>query len=743
MTQRGHEPPKASPYGGGIGERFDPGEALRLVRRHAALLVASAAVGLTAGFAYDRAQTPRFTATARVEVAPNQSLVLKDFAVEDQGASTLRKSATARERLGSTALARRVVLDLDLDHDPRFTGRAPAEAEGIAGLIEQADERRFRSASDKVKRGLGVRQVRNTGVLAVQFSHEDPTLAARVANGAVTSYIAMEQARIDEAAASTKGFIELELADAERRLRAAEEEMIAFAERSGLSISETGVPTGDGGLASLRNALAAATAERVLAERQLEQARRNGVATLASAYTNANVQNLKSVLAKLRSEYDMKRLRMKPDFPPMQSLAARIAGVERTLAGEFENRKRAVTAQAANARRKEASLRAEIENARRELLRTQRAGIGYSALKRKVEVARTRYATLADKLSQVAIGSAAAAPPVTVVDLAAVPKAPSNRGTGVHLLAGLLCFGALGAGAAFARETLRDGFRKADDVSEALGLPVLATVPDARLASLMRRDPDEHPGVRNAYRFARNALAGVLEGEGGRVLLVTGAARRVGTTVSARRIALDLAATERRVLLIDADLAGASLTKAFDRAEAPGLADLLEWDGAVDVSTCFAPVADGAVTLLGTGRVGPATPDRLATARMGKVLSLLRNSFDVVVMDSGAAGERAEAAALAAHADATVLVLRAETTSRARTAAALERLRATGAHVAGVLLTRASADGWGSAFTAPAVATGPVTEAGEEGDHASEVSANPVDELIRSAEAQLRKRRAA
>ena len=275
-------------------------------------------------------------------------------------------------------------------------------------------------------------------------------------------------------------------------------------------------------------------------------------------------------------------------------------------------------------------------------------------------------------------------PTVAVAELATAPRSPSNSSLLLHLLLGLGLFGALGAAFVTYREVTRDLFDMPADVMAATGLPVLGTVPNVTLGRMSREEMRQASALREAYRYLRTKLRAnplSVHGSGqaadaGQVLLVAGLSRRAGTSLTARRIALDLAALNKRVLLIDADIKRGTQHRALQLSNELGLSDLLNWEAGTDISSCFSKVEDSSLTVLTSGATGMGHGDLLASERMERTLALLRKSFDTIVVDTAPVLARADAAALSTYADGTLLVMRSDRTTRSETharAAASER----------------------------------------------------------------------
>ena len=376
-----------------LADSFDVKAAGRMVRRHIHVILGCAAVGLAAGYAYDRSQTPLYTATTRIDAVPAAARVLSSIKLEEGGVGTLRLTSTTRERLRSRRLAEQVVRDLDLDARSRFMrpdGTVEPNDGTIDTLLAEVDERATSRATGLVRSGLDVQFVRNTGLLKVNFTHPDREMAALVANGIAESYIGMERRRLERAAEKTREVISAQLVQAEAQLKASEDRLARFAADTSLAVTAEGAPVQTEEVAALRRALVQATSERVAAERRLRQLERDGVETLPAAFANGTLQNARNMISRLRAEYKMKSARMKPQFPAMLSLADRIRDFENELRMELDVVAEVTRAEVRQARDGEAILRDEIASAQERMSAAQQAGVGYSGLKRRADAERAR-----------------------------------------------------------------------------------------------------------------------------------------------------------------------------------------------------------------------------------------------------------------------------------------------------------------------------------------------------------------
>jgi capsular polysaccharide biosynthesis protein len=268
-----------------------------------------------------------------------------------------------------------------------------------------------------------------------------------------------------------------------------------------------------------------------------------------------------------------------------------------------------------------------------------------------------------------------AVPPTTP----ALPKPMLNDALGGLL--GLL----VGIGLVMLRNHLDDRLRWADQIEAELGLPVLAALPPAPARHLRR-------GARRAFqrrRMARAVRAGVaalspLTAHSGRRLLVVGVDQATEAAYAASLLALGLAEQHYQVILLEGQLDHPTLARHFPASAEHTIQQVLSAHDAVPPA---APVAL---------RVVPAEPTdpeiRRALLRSGpfaRLISAAATGSDVVLLTGPGVLTSGDVSALAPHADAAVLVLRADWTRVSDAHRAVGVLHRLGLPVAGVVVVNA------------------------------------------------------
>jgi non-specific protein-tyrosine kinase len=274
---------------------------------------------------------------------------------------------------------------------------------------------------------------------------------------------------------------------------------------------------------------------------------------------------------------------------------------------------------------------------------------------------------------------------LTVIEPAMPPQDPIRPNRTLVTLLAVLGGLVLAGGAAALAEYLDDGLRDRQRVAAATGLPTLGLVPRSE-AGVSLRDPASRR-LAESYRLLRSTILASVSADHLRTLMVASPAVGEGKSTTAANLAIALAESGRRVVLVDADLHRPTQAKLFGTANRRGLSTLL-------VDWSMSPLSLLQSTWLAMLRLLPAGPTPaepsalLSSRRLDDLLAQLHGLCDVVVLDTPPLLAQPDAALLGSRADAVLLVVDA-TRSRGRQASrALEMLQASGAVVLGAVLNR-------------------------------------------------------
>jgi capsular exopolysaccharide synthesis family protein len=266
------------------------------------------------------------------------------------------------------------------------------------------------------------------------------------------------------------------------------------------------------------------------------------------------------------------------------------------------------------------------------------------------------------------------------------PVSPrTRRNTGLAGMAGL----AAGLLLALALEFLSDTLKSPEALRQRLAAPLLGQVPEHRPGALLALEADPASADAEAYRILRTNLAFCSVDRALRVIQVTSPGRGEGKTLLAANLAAALSQLGRRVLLVDANLRQPGLHLLLGLDNRQGLsAALLDPDGDIPgLAREYRGANNVHFSVLTSGPLPPNPAETLESGRMAQFIEKAAAAFDVVVFDSTALF-LPDAQILAARMDGVLLAARAGHTRFDTLHGALETLKRSRAHLAGLVLTR-------------------------------------------------------
>ena len=170
-----------------------------------------------------------------------------------------------------------------------------------------------------------------------------------------------------------------------------------------------------------------------------------------------------------------------------------------------------------------------------------------------------------------------------------------------------------------------------------------------------------------------------------KLMLVTSSRSGEGKSSSALALAQNFARRGRSVLLIDGDLRKPAFKAASDKV---GLSKLLTTED--KVRDHLVETQHPNLWLLPSGPIPPNPADLLSTGRIRKIMAEATEQFELVVMDGPPTLGLADAPLLAAAAGDVLFIIESGRTRTRAAIEALNRLEATGTHILGAILTKAS-----------------------------------------------------
>jgi polysaccharide biosynthesis transport protein len=276
----------------------------------------------------------------------------------------------------------------------------------------------------------------------------------------------------------------------------------------------------------------------------------------------------------------------------------------------------------------------------------------------------------------------------TILESAQVPNEPSSpnamRNVGLGLVLGLLA----GVGIAILRNVLDTKIRSEQDVRALTSSPILGVVAFdqevPRHPVILRDEPLAAPS--EAVRRLRTNLQFIDVASRPKSIVISSSVAGEGKSTIAINLAVSLADTGARVILIDADLRRPSMADYIGIEGNVGLTTVLI--GRADVEDVIQPLGRSTLDLLPAGQIPPNPSELLGSPAMAGLLDRLSASYDMVLLDSPPLLPVIDAAVLTKIAGGALIVVGADRIHRPQLEETIGALETAGAHIFGIVVNK-------------------------------------------------------
>ncbi|MDD5670939.1 MAG: polysaccharide biosynthesis tyrosine autokinase [Candidatus Omnitrophica bacterium] len=547
----------------------------------------------------------RATATIMIEKENPNIVDFKEVMAFD--ASTTDYYQTQYQMLESRSLIEKLIQDENLDNDTYLTSYKQNRLRRLFKQLQPFIPVWFRGFMTDpalpelfIKKMLQIEPVRNSRLVEVNVLHPDPARAAALANRLTELFIKRNLEERFLISSQATQMLSDQLGELKEKVAKAERNLQAYKEEHGL----INIPS----------------------MREKDQF----------------IQDAKLELVKTQAEEARLSKRYLPAHPKRISIRSQIEGLDE-----------------------------KIKEEEQKILGLSRDAIQYAEYERESDTARKIYEALLSRFQETQSAAQTQASNVVVVDPAVPPPIPYKPRPMLNMMVALFIGVMGGVLLAFFFEYLDPTIRIPDDIEVSLGLDVLGIIP--RVNKSWKTGPakgelflsgDKPSTISESFRALRTALLFKLRSlPGCRILLVTSPNPSEGKSTVSLNLASVFHQNNLRVLLVDGDLRKPKIHKLFDLPAEGGMAEVLE-SGKALKDVVHANVANLGFDFLSCGEHSTRPTEILGSEAMKKLAIEMRNTYDLVVIDSPPFHAVADVAVLNEYADAIVLVVRHHQTHR-------------------------------------------------------------------------------
>jgi polysaccharide biosynthesis transport protein len=401
----------------------------------------------------------------------------------------------------------------------------------------------------------------------------------------------------------------------------------------------------------------------------------------------ADYLKAKQALQLLRAEKDTLSKDLRPKHPKIIKLNDEIAKSENLIklyradtVEKLETRRKSIGKQMEN-------LQSNIKEWESKALDLSQRLAQFNRVKGKVDRLKTLYDRLTNNLKEVNVSqSVDGGDQISIMEMAGPPMSV-RPGLLKSLLIGLGCGGLAGIGILLLLDRIDDRMASFGEFQHQFSENVLGQIPKEKTkgrVTLLQPDDARHV-IAESYRNIRSSIFFMpYEGPRPKTLLITSSVPNEGKSTISSNLAITMALSGARTLLIDGDLRRGALREAFGISSKIGFSEVLKQE--VNWQEVVVPTSYPSLFLMPRGKTLGQPSEHLLRESTDQLLKEMYSHYDYIIIDSSPVLAADDSTSLAPKIDATLFVVRLSYTSARLIRKSLELLYNRQVNVPGVIL---------------------------------------------------------
>ena len=555
--------------------------------------------------------------------------------------------------------------------------------------------------AQQIQGRVEVEPVKDSRLVKIGIEDVNPQRAALIANAVADAYI---EYNLDQKVAATRSAVDWlsdQLRELKEKLQISEVALYDFKKEGNIvsvsmedrqtMISQT--------LSQLNQSLSTVKSVRLAIEskraRVLRAQKDDHVAgTLDAVIGNQLVQDLKATFSILKQEEAELALKYTEDHPKSLAVRDKLQLVRGDIDREIGRILQGLDANYEEALDNERRLSKAIDEVKQEALEINKKEIDYNRLRRERDNNVALYDLVLKRQKEADLTQLLKVNNVYKLEAALPPGSPIKPKVQQSLLLALVLGLAGGIGLAFLVDFLDNSIKGQEQVEKRLNLPFLGILPiitaDKGQNFTEPRERDHyivahpHSSVAECARTVRTNLLFMSPDAPARLLLVTSSSPREGKSTTVVNLAITMAQSGARVMVVDTDMRRPRLHKSFGLDNERGVSSVILGDASW--SEVVRPGGMEGLDIITCGPIPPNPAELLHTDRFKALLKDLAGHYDRVLFDSPPVAAVTDALVLSSMMDGVILVVQAGKTSLQAAQQAKKSLLDVGAKVFGVVL---------------------------------------------------------
>ncbi len=580
---------------------------------------------------------------------------------------------------------------------------------------------------------LKIVPVIETRLVDISYTSPHAALASDIVNTLTEEFINYSIEMRYAPTQQASEFLAEQIAQVRKELNAKERELQKYGEEKGLLVlNDEKDNTIVQGFSSLMKAFSEAQLDRFKKQAKYIELKDLSAETIPMYIEDSVLQSLRSDYIRTRSEYNEKSKQYLPGYPDMIALKGKLDSLYDDLQNELRKTIRVARSEYNEAMNNERSLKEALESKKQEVYDSSSDATLYQSLNVEVTTRRNLLTTLVQKKSETQVSArlkGLKTSNIKIIDKALVPKAPVPLNTSRNIILAIMLGVFLGTGIAFFTEYLDNTIRDPEEIEKSMNLPSLGVIPfvspngsrksyrsgyshfngdKGKKTPVLPNETKEielinhlfpNLSIAEDYRTIRTSIQFSHAGTPPKIITFSSSFPQEGKSSVVSNMAVSFAQLNKKVLIVDGDLRRPRQHKIFKARNNKGLSNFLT--GKITFEEAVQMTAIKNLWIIPSGPNPPNPAELMDSDRMKELLEIVRNKFDVVLIDSPPVLAVIDPIVLGSFSDSLILVVRFGKTTKKALAKAVEEIRKASTRIIGVIYNEVKAKSNGTQYYAP------------------------------------------
>lgn len=644
----------------------------QIIKKHKLLVISFMLIFGGVGIWYSFTATPVYQADSVILIGTKTPDTFSDdkkqFQEMDPTANHYYKTQYAM--LQSRSLARRVVTSMDLLSEKEFEEKPPLIDWGKInraiksllinlGILEPKSDQGETSKDptshmvDQFLNRLIISPISQSHVVNVSFQGYSPELITRITNNFIDTMIQRNIERRSKILGGSEKWMVDKLGELKKNMQAAEKKLARFRKRNDIIDYKKNREISAQNLSRYQDAIRQVKTEQLRLEtlkNLLKRLKRDPIEMLHSLPDDIKTLDIKRLIsdyADAVKEYEDITKHYSSKFPQVSFLEKVVRDKEKQIPREINRLIRSIDIDFQGTVVHEKSLKDAMQNEKKKIMALDNQEFTYNGLKDEFDTNKILHNDLLVRFKEIDIASYSDQSAIQIVDHAEIPQSPVKPRKGLIITLCLILGGMGGSFLSVFLERTKKSLITVEDVVRQIPLPFLGGIGIIRKKELpLPATNHVNSFVAEEFRTLKTNL--MINGfvEPNKTLLISSSTPKEGKTTVVTNLAVTFAQDNKRVLIIDADFVRPKINAVLKINNQPGLIDILENPKIIDriinnslkdsrkIDEVFVKTVIEGVYVLPRGSLTNKFSDSINFGIFQKLMTAVKNSFDVILVDS-------------------------------------------------------------------------------------------------------------